>query len=338
MHANEDTFDINFLHPGSGGQYKYPSRQDRAEVQKHLIFMAPLCPPQPISGGRIFCLPYFSTISKEYDLFRKRCLSLTDFSTISKEYDLFRKRCLSLTDFSTISKEYDLFRKRCLSLTDFSTISKEYGLVQKKVLVSYRLLHHQQRIRLVQKKVLVSYRLLHHQQRIRTCSEKGACLLQTSPPSAKNTTCSEKGACLLQTSPPSAKNTTCSEKGACLLQTSPPSAKNTTCSEKGLCASTWQDTKRVNVLSTVHGNTVHQGPSRCHHEPTGHRNISKPSMTHDYKFMSGVDRMDQHVILPVPTSPDKELYGGVSLHKGSRTPQCLRNEQRTTLALVKTVL
>lgn len=88
-------------------------------------------------------------------------------------------------------------------------------------------------------------------------------------------------------------------------------------SDTGILVSSWHDTKRVNVLSTVHGDTVHQGHEL---EDGMNRQVTVLSRSQvcavSYnKYMSGVDRMDQHVLLPVSSSSHQALHGDIPLHQ-----------------------
>lgn len=68
--SDKDTYLVNFLHPSSlPGQYKYPSPADVTPVNKTYIFMCPLDPPIPTSGGRIFSLPHYIDIDKKFKEF-----------------------------------------------------------------------------------------------------------------------------------------------------------------------------------------------------------------------------------------------------------------------------
>ena len=59
---------------------------------------------------------------------------------------------------------------------------------------------------------------------------------------------------------------------------------------------TWQDTKRVNVMSTVHDNDVQEKRVRSRHHEGGHRTLLKPKVVSAYnKYMNGVDKLDQRV-------------------------------------------
>jgi hypothetical protein len=59
-------------------------------------------------------------------------------------------------------------------------------------------------------------------------------------------------------------------------------------------ACTWQDNKRVNMLSTIHDNGVTHKQVRDKKEATGFRNVAKPDCVVQYnKYMGGVDLMDQ---------------------------------------------
>ncbi|KAK6182621.1 hypothetical protein SNE40_010263 [Patella caerulea] len=61
-----------------------------------------------------------------------------------------------------------------------------------------------------------------------------------------------------------------------------------------ILAVTWQDTKRVTALSTVHDNSV--TPKSVRSKGEGFRVINKPMMISEYnKYMSGVDKLDQYM-------------------------------------------
>ncbi|XP_064635763.1 piggyBac transposable element-derived protein 4-like [Lineus longissimus] len=61
-----------------------------------------------------------------------------------------------------------------------------------------------------------------------------------------------------------------------------------------LMACTWQDNKRVNVLSTIHGIGVNVNQVRDRKDATGFRQVHKPVCISEYnKYMGGVDLMDQ---------------------------------------------
>ncbi|XP_014663935.1 PREDICTED: piggyBac transposable element-derived protein 1-like [Priapulus caudatus] len=60
-----------------------------------------------------------------------------------------------------------------------------------------------------------------------------------------------------------------------------------------LTFTTWQDTKRVNCLSTLHGNQTVNKEIRSK-DATGKRTVKKPALVQDYnKYMGGVDWFDQ---------------------------------------------
>ncbi|XP_064629271.1 piggyBac transposable element-derived protein 4-like [Lineus longissimus] len=61
-----------------------------------------------------------------------------------------------------------------------------------------------------------------------------------------------------------------------------------------LTCTTWQDTARVNCLSSMHGNGVVNKEVRSKKDPTGKRNVIKPALVNDYnQYMGGVDKFDQ---------------------------------------------
>ena len=61
-----------------------------------------------------------------------------------------------------------------------------------------------------------------------------------------------------------------------------------------MVACTWQDTKRVTLLSTVHGIDTVEKRLRSKGGQGGHRVVEKPKMAEDYnKSMGGVDLLDQ---------------------------------------------
>ncbi|KAJ8312518.1 hypothetical protein KUTeg_009891 [Tegillarca granosa] len=63
-----------------------------------------------------------------------------------------------------------------------------------------------------------------------------------------------------------------------------------------LVACTWQDTKRVMLLSTVHNNLTMAKEVRSKNSETGKCIIEKPVMANDYnKFMADVDLLDQQL-------------------------------------------
>lgn len=54
----DDNFMVDFLHPTSlPSQYCQPRPKDEVAVKKIYIFVGPLLPPVPTSGGRLFTLP-----------------------------------------------------------------------------------------------------------------------------------------------------------------------------------------------------------------------------------------------------------------------------------------
>lgn len=61
-----------------------------------------------------------------------------------------------------------------------------------------------------------------------------------------------------------------------------------------ILAATWQDSKRVNLISTVHGNDVIEKRKRSKADPSGFVTLQKPLCVEDYnKHMGGVDQFDQ---------------------------------------------
>nr|KAG5704860.1 hypothetical protein BaRGS_001331 [Batillaria attramentaria] len=96
--------------------------------------------------------------------------------------------------------------------------------------------------------------------------------------------------------------------------------------QTGMLVASWQDVKRVNILSTVHKNNVvgcSGGRSR---------NLQKPQMCADYnKFSGGVDRMDQvmgyyqdkhrnkkHYMAVFQFAKEVALHNGYLLYKETR--------------------
>ena len=65
--------------------------------------------------------------------------------------------------------------------------------------------------------------------------------------------------------------------------------------KNGQIVSAWHNNKQVTVLSTMHDASETQKRLRSRHDPTGHRNVTKPAMVEDYNaHIGGVDKADQY--------------------------------------------
>ena len=65
--------------------------------------------------------------------------------------------------------------------------------------------------------------------------------------------------------------------------------------KNGQIVSAWHNNKQVTVLSTMHDASETQKQLRSRHDPTGHRNVTKPVMVDDYNaHLGGVDKAGQY--------------------------------------------
>ena len=64
--------------------------------------------------------------------------------------------------------------------------------------------------------------------------------------------------------------------------------------EKGVLALKWMDKRQVNMLSTIHDDSMMSKRRRTQHVPGGIEEVQKPVMVEQYNtYMGGVDKSEQ---------------------------------------------